>query len=330
MSSTDKAINWGIVGPGNIARKFTTDLIRTEQGRLYGVASRSIHKAEEFALEFGAQKTFDSYESLFSDPAVDAVYIALPHSFHCDITISALNHGKAVLCEKPLALDSDQVAKMFSAALKNDVLLMEALWTRFLPHFSYLMELHKKEIYGKPLRLEADFGFVADLNPESRLLDKSLGGGSLLDIGIYPVFAAQTLLGIPDNITAKATFFNTGADSGCAIEFDYQKGCKAKLLSTLLRETPTRLKIIYEKAVIETNQDFFRPSDLTITTESEKKTITFDRSHLGFKYEIDHFNTLLLTGKTNSDLFGKNESIALMNTLDTIKRMIGLSYKKNV
>ena len=209
-----KIINWGILGPGKIAKKFALGLSYVPNANLYAAASRSLEKAKDFSAEMGADKAYGSYTEMLNDPKVDAIYIATPHVFHYEHTLLCLKHKKHVLCEKPFAMNKDQVKEMIDFAQKQDTFLMEAMWTHFLPHFKYTKEVIKSGKYGKVLAMEADFGFDAPFNANSRIYNKSLGGGSLLDIGIYPIFAALNFLGKPEKIeaTAKMTKTEVGLD----------------------------------------------------------------------------------------------------------------------
>mgnify|MGYP000952611482 FL=1 len=190
-----KTINWGIIGLGNIAHKFATDLLTIEDAKIYAVASRNQEKANEFASKYNATKAYSSYEALAKDPHIDAVYIATPHTLHKENTILCLDHGIAVLCEKPFAMDSDELNEMIAKAKDKNVLLMEALWTYFLPHYRYVLKALEDRIYGDVIKLEADFGFYRAFDNSSRLFNKSLGGGSLLDIGIYPILCRKRRTG---------------------------------------------------------------------------------------------------------------------------------------
>src|SRR5690606_24160333 len=197
------------------------------------------------------------------DPKVDAIYIATPHAFHKIYTIDCLRQKKAVLCEKPLALNSADVDHMIEVARQEDVLLMEALWTCFLPHYKEVLSFLSSGVYGDVISVEADFGFAPVFNAGSRLFDKQLGGGSLLDIGIYPILLALSVLGVPDHIEAKAQFFETGVDSECKMEFQYKDGKTAKLHSTLLEQTPTQAIIQCERGKIIIHPSFHKPSSVS-------------------------------------------------------------------
>lgn len=320
-----KNIRWGIIGLGKIAHKFAQDLERVENCELVAVASRSQDKANVFAEKFKAQLTFNSYEELALCEQVDAVYIATPHSFHREHAILCLKNKKAVLCEKPFAMNADEVEEMIHVAKENDTLLMEALWTYFLPHYRKVLDLVKNETYGRVEKIEADFGFYTPFNEDSRVFQKEVGGGSLLDIGIYPIFAALSTLGTPENIKAKATFFENGVDSSCTMTFQYEAS-KAVLKSTLLEETPTEATFTCEKAVIKIQSRFHEPSSVTIIQNDKEEALEFPCDTLGYNFEIEHFNELLRNEKTESDIMTFDFSRNLINTLDIVRNHIHLEY----
>jgi predicted dehydrogenase len=324
-NNNTKNIRWGIIGLGKIANKFATDLVTIENIELVAVASRSQQNADEFAAKYNCKKAYNSYLALVNDPEVDAVYIATPHSFHKEHTILCLQHKKAVLCEKPFAMNLQEVTEMIAVAKENNVLLMEALWTFFLPHFNYVLEMVKSDKYGKLKEVEADFGFKSKYDVESRLLKKEIGGGSLLDIGIYPIFAALATLGNPDAIEARATFFETGADSECTIFFNY-KEAKATLKSTLLEETPTEAIFTFEKAVIKIHTRFHEPASVTVLANGKEETTNFDCKTIGYNFEAEHFSQLIREGKKESDIMTFEFSRNLITTLDKVRNSIGLEY----
>ena len=319
-------VRWGIIGLGSIAHKFASDLLTVNDAELYAVASRTQEKADKFANQFNAKKAYSSYTGLAEDADIDAVYIATPHAFHKENTLLCLNKGIAVLCEKPFAMNSDEVNEMIKCAKTNKVLLMEALWTYFIPSYKYALDLINEKKYGEILKLEADFGFYSKFDNNSRLFNKSLGGGSLLDIGIYPIFSALSLLGIPEHIEAKGTFYKNDVDASCDMVFSYPNNVKAYLKSTLLEPTPTEAIIHCEKAIIKINSQFHTPSSVTISTSNNTETITFENSTFGYNYEIMHFNSLIRQGKTESDVMTFNFSENLIRTLDEVSEIIGLKY----
>ncbi len=322
-----KTINWGIIGLGNIAHKFATDLLTVEGAKLYAVASRNQDKADTFATKYNAITAFDSYEVLAKDPNIDAVYIATPHALHMENTLLCLEHGIAVLCEKPFAMDYDEVSKMISKAKAKNVLLMEALWTYFLPHYQYVLKALEDKIFGAVIKLEADFGFYRAFDDASRLFNKSLGGGSLLDIGIYPIFSALSTLGIPKNIEAKASYFENGADASCDMVFKYDNNVKAYLKSTLLEDTPGEAIFQCENGTIKINSGFHGPTTVTLLPNNgTAEHLDFGYNSIGYKYEIIHFNTLLRQEKTQSDVMTFAFSEQLIKTLDQVRSLINLQY----
>ena len=320
-----KKIKWGILGLGKIAHKFAQDLLSVNDAELYAVASRSEEKSKSFASKFGAKKYYSSYEDLVKDNSVDAIYIATPHAFHRAHSILCLQHKKAVLCEKPFAMNLQEVEDMIAVAKENNTLLMEALWTYFLSHYQYVLELIKSNKYGKLKQLEADFGFYTPYDTSSRVFKKEVGGGSLLDIGIYPIFAALSTLGKPETIDAKATFFENGADSSCSMVFNYTDA-KALLKSTLLEETPTEAIFTFRDAVVKIHTRFHEPSYISIIKDNKTETKKFNYKTIGYSYEIAHFNQLLRENKKESNIMTYVFSKQLIETLDKVRGIIRLVY----
>jgi predicted dehydrogenase len=327
MLQQNKKIRWAIIGLGNIANKFATGLITVDDAELYAVASRSQQKADDFAKKYKATKAYDNYQALVEDPNIDAVYIATPHALHKENTLLCLQRGIAVLCEKPFAMNTAEVEQMIATAKANNTLLMEALWTYFLPHYNFVLkELHNRT-YGKLLKLDANFGFTREFEEEARLFNKSLGGGSLLDIGIYPIFAAISTLGIPEKIAANATFFANGADSTCAMEFSYPDNVTASLKSSLLESTSGEAIFYCEHATIKINGAFHGPTTVTLIKGNHQETLDFGYKTNGYNYEIAHFNQLLRLQKNESDIMTFNFSKDLIKTLDAVREIIGLEYE---
>jgi len=320
-----KNIRWGIIGLGKIANKFAADLATVKNSELVAVASRSQQKANEFAAIFKSRKAYNSYEELAKDTEIDAVYIATPHSFHKEHSILCLQNKKAVLCEKPFAMNLQQITEMIAVAKENNVLLMEALWTFFLPHYNYVLEIVNNKRFGKLKRLDADFGFYNPYNTDSRLFKKEVGGGSLLDIGIYPIFAALSSIGNPDSIDANATFFKNGVDSSCNMVFNY-KNSKATLKSTLLKEIPIHAIFTFDKAIVKINTQFHEPATVTIIENNKEETIDFNYTTIGYSFEIEHFNQLLREDKKESTIMTLEFSKNLITTLDQVRDIIGLEY----
>jgi len=325
-SNPNKIINWGIIGLGSIAHTFAQDLVGMDTANLYAVASRTQIKADAFAEKFNSEKAYSSYEALVKDPLVDAVYIATPHTLHFENTLLCLAHNKPVLCEKAFAMNLLQVKDMVKTAKANNVLLMEALWTRFIPSYQYVLKAIKNNTYGPLIKVEASFGFYRAFDDSSRLFNKSLGGGSLLDIGIYPIFAALSSLGEPDKIKAQATFFENGADSSCDMVFSYKNGEEAYLKSSLLEDLPTEAIFYFEHGLVKLNKPFHTPTSVTVEADGKTETKTFAYTTNGYSYEINHFNDLIRQGRTESDLMSFSFSEQLIGLLDRVRNKIDLIY----
>ncbi|MFD0861798.1 Gfo/Idh/MocA family protein [Sungkyunkwania multivorans] len=326
MEQQDSIIKWGILGCGNIADHFAEDLKVVPNAQLYAVASRNTDKARDFGNKHGAIKSYGSYEALASDPEVQAIYIATPHPFHCKNTMLCLENGKAVLCEKPFAMNTKEVKKMIAKAKTNKVLLMEALWTRFLPNYEYVLHHTRQKTWGEIKEMEADFGFQVPFDANSRLYNKELGGGSLLDIGIYPIFLALSLLGYPEKIEADAQFAPTEVDEILNIRLTHKNKAISKLYSTFKEHTPTQAVIQYEKATLIMHTNFYQISEVSITIDGKTERLSFEKMGRGYYREAAHFGQLIREGKTESPMMPFDHSLKLMRLLDEIRDKIGLSY----
>lgn len=323
-----KTYNWAILGCGKIARKFAGDLKLLPNARLFAAASRSLENAQEFASEFGFEKAFGSYEEMVRDPEVDVVYIASPHSHHCEHTLLCLNYQKAVLCEKAFALNSKEVSLMIEASRKNKTFLMEAFWTMFQPSFQKAMEIIRSGELGALKMVHSDFAFNAEYNPEKRLYNVVLGGGSLLDIGIYPIFMSLMALGKPSEIKTMATFCPTGAEESIMMSFNYPGGEIASLVSSFASHSSTQTEFCFENGFIRLNRRFFCPTTITWWKNGEEeKIITFEKG-IGFGYELEaaHVMDCLDAGKIESDLMPLSVSADLMETMDRVRKDAGIVF----
>ncbi len=323
-----KSIHWGILGLGKIAAKFAHDLALVEEGQLQALASRSKEKAERFAKEYHTRRSYDTYLELVQDPAVDVVYIATPHVFHFEHAMLCLKHGKSVLCEKPLGMNSQQVETLIREAKESGLFLMEGMWTRFIPATQKLLELITTGEIGEVTRVEADFGFKSHTDPEGRLYNKALGGGSLLDIGIYPVYLAQVLLGKPETMDAEAQFTTTGVDGLCEVKAQYFNGASALLRSSLLEDTPTEARVIGTKGEILVHSRFHHSEQLTLLKEDgTKQEYHLPYRGLGYSHEIEEVHRGLKEGLLQTELHPWQASLDTMETLDRIRHVIGLQYE---
>ena len=268
-----KTYRWGIIGPGKIAKKFAEAIPIAGDAVLEAVASKDSKRGTAFAKQFNAARSFDSYEALGKDSGIDAVYIAVPHAFHMDAALLCLASGKAVLCEKPMALSASQVKAMTEASEKHSAFLMEAMWTRFLPIISLLSRIIDEGAIGEIKYVRADFGFKAHYDPASRLFNPKLGGGSLLDVGIYPLFLAMHLLGVPHSIAAKAERTSSEVDKTCLALLQYGNQASAFIHSSLAMNTKLIAEIGGMQGVIRIPAPWYRGHTVELTRNGEATKI---------------------------------------------------------
>ncbi|MCU0342058.1 MAG: Gfo/Idh/MocA family oxidoreductase [Spirosomaceae bacterium] len=322
-----KPIRWGIIAPGRIAHKFAQDLLQVADSQLVAVASRDLARARAFAQEYGAPYAYGSYEEIVTCPALDVVYIASPHVGHHAHTMLCLQAGIPVLCEKPFAMDTAQVTEMVQTARAKQVFLMEALWTRFMPTTLKTLDLVQSGAIGKVLGVKADFGFKAPYDPERRTFNKDLGGGALLDIGIYPLFWSYLLLGKPTQIAAQAVYGPTGVDEATGMTLTYADGSFAFLDCTFLAKTRCEAFVYGEKGTIGIHSRWHESQGLTVEYEDGRtETHTFERPTWGYQYEIEAVNTCLKTHQTESTLWSLDHSLDLIHLLDSARAEVGLRY----
>lgn len=317
-----------MLGCGKIARKFANDLKLLPNARLYAAASRSLENAQIFAAEMGFEKAYGSYEEMVNDPEVDVVYIASPHSHHFEHTLLCLNHKKAVLCEKAFAINSKEVNLMIEASRRNNTFLMEAFWTRFQPSFLKAMEIIRSGELGALKMVRSDFAFNAEYNPEKRLYNVALGGGSLLDIGIYPIFMALMALGKPSAINTMATFCPTGAEETIMMSFQYPDGETASLVSSFASFSSTQTEFCCENGFVRLNRRFYTPTTLTYWKNwEEEKTIIMEKG-AGFGYELEaaHVMECLDAGLTESPMMPLSLSLELMQIMDWVRKDAGIVF----
>lgn len=320
-------INWGIIAPGKIANKFAADLKLSQKGKLHAVASRNLSKANEFAEQHHAAVAYGSYSQLYQDPHVDVVYIASPHALHYEQCIEALENNKHVLCEKPLAMNQAEFKSIMDLAKANNCFLMEAIWTRFTPSFIQCKQWIEQGKIGQITSIQADFGYNACSMNAERISSKSLGGGSLLDIGIYPAFLALELLGVPEIISAQALLSPEGIDESCCFNFLYpDRKAFASLFSTTLSETHVEASICGSKGRIRMNSRWHNPTSLEFRTTDKQESLVFEKRGLGYIYEIEEVHACVEQGKLESDMLPLSTSYNLIGLLDKIRKQVGLAY----
>jgi predicted dehydrogenase len=324
-----RKINWGILGCGKIARKFASDLRLVEHAELLAVGSLNDERGKEFATTFGASRVYSTYESLVSDPEIDAIYIATPHGFHHEHTMLCLHHRKAVLCEKAFALNARHAKEMIDFARKQKVFLMEAFWTKFLPQYQEVVKIIEAGKIGEIRWIQADFGFNAGQPVPARLIDPRLGGGALLDIGIYPVFLAQSLLGKPTDIRAFMTPYPTGVDEQCIVNLKFANGAMASLSSTLAAETPVEAVIAGTKGRIQMKNRFHNATariELALGKDDPQPVDVFLEDGFGYQFEARHVSECLRQGLVESPVMTHQDTLWQMETLDAIRKVCGIRY----
>lgn len=317
---------WGILGLGKIAHSFVKDLERIDQGRLAAVASRDLSKAVAFAAEYGAEEAYGSYDALLRDRSVDVVYIATPHTLHFQNAKMALEAGKHVLCEKPLGINQNEVQELIELAGNKGVFLMEALWSRFNPALVDAIGRIRSGELGAPAYLKADFAFPAlDRDPKGRLLNPELAGGSLLDIGIYPVFLAYWVLGMPDRFEAVAKFHHTGVEKQIGLVFEYPEAM-ALLYSGLSSRSEMRAEISCTKGNIYILPRWHETDGYFLDLEGEGRQIELPTKGKGYTHEIEEVHRCLQQGAVQSELWSLEDSRNLHGLLQEIRERCGIRF----
>jgi predicted dehydrogenase len=322
-----KKYKWGILAPGKMSAKFTRGLKLLENVELYAVGSRDKERAAKFADEFGFKKAYGSYEELAADKDVDVIYIASPHSFHHEHTMLCLKNKKAVLCEKAFAINRREVAEMIDEAARQKVFLMEALWPPFQPLYKKTKEILLGGEPGKIIHLAARFGFQAPFNDSDRKFNVMLGGGSLLDIGIYSVIDALYFTGVPDEIQAKATFSPSGSEESISIIFGYKDGRMATIYSSFRTMAGIGCDLLCENG----NLYFTRERDMSQKLKvamNGKENVEYSLlpEGKGYPFEAIEVMKCLDEGKLQSDVVPHTFSLDLIKTLDRIRESAGIVF----
>ncbi len=318
--------NWGILGPGGIATAFAEDLKKLEDHSIAAVGSRTLSNAQSFAHNFGGT-AYGSYEELVADPQVDAIYVATPHPAHKENVILALNAGKPVLCEKPFAVNASEAQQMVDAAASNGEALMEAMWARFLPHYAKVREIVESGVLGKIHTIQADHGQrLADQNIP-RLVEPSLAGGALLDLGIYPVSFAHMILGNPTKITSTAVLTDKGVDAQTSMIFDYASGAQAVLNTTMIEQTPCRAVVAGINGWLEIDRTFYNPASIRVVLNDSSVT-EYPSTYIGhgLREQAETFKQLVRSGQQQSQILNWQDTVDIMKTLDQVRAQIGLKY----
>lgn len=318
---------WGILGTGGIAKAFVADLQNLSGHTVSAVGSRTLSRAVNFIEEIPGAIAYASYEELVNDPQLDAIYVASPHPLHKAHTLLALNAKKPVLCEKPFSISAKEAQVMVDTAKINNVALLEAMWTRYLPHIAKVREILVSGVLGEIQTVEADHGQrLADQNI-ARLVDPDLGGGALLDLGIYPISFAHMVLGVPKQITASAVMTKRGVDAQTSAIFDYASGAQCVINTTMVAQTPCRAVISGLLGRLEIDRTFYNPADMRIVLFDGTVT-NFPNSYLGhgLREQAIEMARVVRAGHLESPLMSWSESVAVMKTMDAIRAQIGLVY----
>ena len=323
-----KEMRWGILSTGLIADQFTRDVQRLSDHKVVSVGSRSLEKANEFADRFSIKKRHGSYIELFNDPEVDGIYVATHHPLHARDTIAALSAGKPVLCEKPFAMSYEETKAMVDKAHEKNLLLMEAMWARYLPHMVRIREIINSGVLGEIISVRADHGQWFKLDPEFRLFKPELGGGALFDLGIYVVSFASMVLGTPERVTARSTKAFTGVDGQTSIILEYKSGAQAILTATNLAATPNRALIVGRDARIEIDRTFYAPTTFRVINNKDEIIDGWDKKYVGhgLREEAAEFARCLRSGEKESPMMPLAETLSIMKTLDEVKSQIGLTF----
>lgn len=327
MASTDRPVRFGVIGTGGIATAFTRDLALLPDAEMVAVGSRSQASADAFGDAHAIARRHDSYAALATDPEVDVVYVSTPHPDHHASARLAIDAGKAVLVEKPFTMDAVEALDLVTAARERGTFVMEAMWARFNPHLVRVRELLAAGVLGTVTTVLADHAqWFAD-DPAFRLFAPELGGGALLDLGIYPVSLASMVLGTPTEVVARSTPASTGVDGQTSILLGYPGGAHAVLSTTLFAAGPNRAAIVGTDGRIEIDGTWYAPTSFTLTLRSGEVT-RYDEPHdgHGLRHEAAEVVRCLRAGLLESPVMPADESVAIMRTMDEVRAQIGLHY----
>jgi dihydrodiol dehydrogenase / D-xylose 1-dehydrogenase (NADP) len=323
----DKKFRWGIIGTGYIARTFAKALTYIPDAETYAVGSRTIESAATFAKNLNVPKVYDTYQGVVDDPDVDAVYIATVNSLHKQNCIDAINAGKPVLCEKPFMLNSEEAKEVITLAREKKVFLMEALWTRYIPAFQKARQMWEDGVIGDVYSATSDIGWVYERDETHPLYQPALGGGSLLDLGAYPVSIAHIVFGEPDTISSFGFVGPLGVDEQNGIVFGYKGGQLALGYSSFKVSPPMEATICGSKGYIRFNSPFYCPSSFMLRlNDQEPQLFEVPYEGNGWNYEAVEVMECLRQGKLESELASHEDTLALMRTMDRIREQMGLRF----
>ena len=320
-------IRWGIVGPGRIAEKVVEDFAVVDGARAVAVASRSLQRAQDFAGRHGLERAHGSYAAILADPDVDVLYVATPHAQHAAIARAALQAGKALLVEKAFTATSAGAAEVVELARSTGTFVMEAMWTRFQPAVVALRELVADGAVGEVRSVQADLGVQRAFDPQDRLFSLELGGGALLDLGVYVVSFAQMLLGPPDSVAAVGSRFPTGVDSEAALLLGYADGRSATLLTSLRHALPGQARVYGTEGWIDVLPRFHHPQTIVLHRgERDPEPITRPQLGAGYAHELIEVTTCLQAGRAESDVMPLADTLAVQQVLQSAAEQLGVVH----
>ena len=322
-----EVFNWGIIGPGRIARKFAEAVWGIKEASVYAVASRSCTEPDQLVKEFRAQKHYATYEELVVDPDVDAIYIATPHRFHYENAKLCLQAGKPVLCEKSFTVNAREARELIELSESKQVFIMEALWSRFLPIYDKVREWIDAGEIGDILLVESTLGFVADRALEDRWLNIELAGGTVLDLSVYNAAVTQWVnQKPPDKIFAIGKIGETGVDESVSVLLSYENGAAAYFTSTFQLPTSNELVITGTKGRVIVHPFFMDSTKATLVIGKKTKTVKKPYETNGFEYQVKAVMRAIRAGELDCPQMTRADSLANMETLDEIRRQVGMSY----
>ncbi|MCJ7581719.1 MAG: Gfo/Idh/MocA family oxidoreductase [Candidatus Aminicenantes bacterium] len=319
-------INWGILATGGIAAAMAKGLALVPDAHLAAVGSRTQKAADQFGLRFGIPKRYGSYEDLARDPEIDVVYVSTPHNLHYENCLMLINEGKDVLCEKPFTINAVQAAEVIALAREKKRFVLEAMWTRFLPAIVKVREILREGHLGEIRMFNASFGFKAAFDPLHRLFNPSLGGGALLDVGVYPVSFASMVFGEPSQISSQCFLGKTGVDEQAAVLFRYGRGQMAVLAAAVRTEIPQDAYIIGTEGTLCIHAPWWQSRKLSLRIGKREKVFVVPFKGNGFSFEAEEVMRCLREGRLESDILPLDETLAIMKTMDFIRSQWGLKY----
>ncbi|WP_020654462.1 Gfo/Idh/MocA family protein [Massilia niastensis] len=320
-------VRWGILGTGGIARAFATGLRDTPGAVLAAVGSRTKESALAFAREFDIPASYGSYSELAQAQEVDIIYIGTPHTMHAENAIQALRGGKAVLCEKPFAMNRREAGEVVALARARNLFLMEAMWTRFMPALAEVKRIMASGEIGAVTQVHADFGFSATTDPAHRINNPELGGGALLDLGIYPLSIACALLGKVDTVQAQAIMGETGVDLSTAFTMKHVGGTLSVCSCSMRARSSSELVVSGTKGSVRMHRMFHLATEVTVDLlDGSSRTVATPYLGNGYTHEAIEAGRCLKEGLIEHPLMTHDDTLSLMGLLDTIRRQIGLRY----